>query len=153
MTSRTTETHQETPWDQIKGMQALHTSSSLSATLPLNHHSKTPHQIPPRLGHTILRASEPRVPFAWQNNKAILFYFSQNSVSRIQFSTSLQRSTFGITVRWLYSSSTPLQDGIRANGKEICWPHESKKRGSKVACCAPGSLLVPKESLSVCPLD
>ena len=36
-------------------------------------------------------------PFAWQSNKAILFYFTQNSVSEIQFCTGVQRScAFGI---------------------------------------------------------
>ena len=33
-------------------------------------------------------------PFAWQSNKAILFYFTQNSVSEIQFGTSVQRLSF-----------------------------------------------------------
>ena len=34
-------------------------------------------------------------PFAWQSNKAILFYFAQNSVSEIQFGTDVQRPNFG----------------------------------------------------------
>ena len=33
-------------------------------------------------------------PFAWQSNKAILFYFTQNSVSEIRFSTGVQRLSF-----------------------------------------------------------
>ena len=33
-------------------------------------------------------------PFAWQRNKAILFYFNQNSVSEIRFSTGAQRPSF-----------------------------------------------------------
>ena len=33
------------PGGQIKGVQALHTPWSLSATLPLNHLSKTPHHV------------------------------------------------------------------------------------------------------------
>ena len=36
-------------------------------------------------------------PFAWQNNKAILFYFTQNSVSEIRLGTGAQRLSFGIT--------------------------------------------------------
>ena len=36
-----------TIWDQIKGVQTLHTPWSFSATLPLKHCYKTPHQIPP----------------------------------------------------------------------------------------------------------
>ena len=46
ITLRTREAHQETTWGQIKGVQALHTPWSLSATPPLNLHYKTPHQIP-----------------------------------------------------------------------------------------------------------
>ena len=44
ITLRTIEAHQENTWGQIKGMQALHASWSLSATLPLNHCYKTPRQ-------------------------------------------------------------------------------------------------------------
>ena len=33
-------------------------------------------------------------PFAWQSNKAILFYFTQNSVSEVGISTGAQRSSF-----------------------------------------------------------
>ena len=33
-------------------------------------------------------------PFAWQSNKAILFYFTQDSVSEVQFGTSAQRPSF-----------------------------------------------------------
>ena len=35
---------------------------------------------PSRSGHTVLRALAPVVPFAWQSNKEVLFYFTQNSV-------------------------------------------------------------------------
>ena len=37
-------------------------------------------------------------PFAWQSNKAILFYFTQNSVSKIWFTISVLRS-------WAFSIS------------------------------------------------
>ena len=33
-------------------------------------------------------------PFAWQSNKVILFYFTQNSAFEIQFSTGAERMTF-----------------------------------------------------------
>ena len=33
--------------------------------------------------------------FAWQSNKAILFYLAQNSVSNIQFSTGAERLNYG----------------------------------------------------------
>ena len=49
---------------------------------------------PSRVGHTVLRAL---APFAWQSNKAILFNFTQNSVSAFLFSTGEQRLSFGIT--------------------------------------------------------
>ena len=83
----TREAHQETTWGQIKGVQALHTPWSLSAAPPLKCCYKTPHQI--LLGwDTQFWGHEPAVsPFAWESNKAILFYFTQNSVSKIQFGT------------------------------------------------------------------
>ena len=94
ITSRTTEVHQETTGGQIKGMQTLHTSGSLPSTLPLNLCYKTPHQIPPGWD-TQFWGHEPAVSFfAWQGNKAILFYFTQNSTSEIQFNTSAQRPNF-----------------------------------------------------------
>ena len=91
---RTIEAHQETTCGQIKGMQALHTPWSLSATPPLNHCSKPPHQIPP-VWDTQFLGREPTVsPFARQSNKTILFYFTQKSVSEIQFGTGAQRLSF-----------------------------------------------------------
>ena len=36
-------------------------------------------------------------PFAWQSDKAFLFYFTQNSASKIQFSTGVQRPNFSYT--------------------------------------------------------
>ena len=66
--------HQETTWDQIKGMQALHTPWSLLATPPLNHSYDTPHQSL-QVGTYSFWGHEPTVsPFAWQSNKAILFH-------------------------------------------------------------------------------
>ena len=54
-----------------------------------NHYDKTPHY-PPRSGHIVLRALACCVPFAWQSNKVMLFYFTQNPVSEIQFGTGGQ---------------------------------------------------------------
>ena len=49
----------------------------------------------PRVGTRNFERQESVVsPFAWQSNKAILFYFTQNSVSEIQFSTSAQSTKF-----------------------------------------------------------
>ena len=45
----------------------------------------------PKLGHSVLRTGA-MSPFAWQSNKAILCYFTQNSVSKIWFSTSIHGS-------------------------------------------------------------
>ena len=42
--------------------------------------------------HSFLRQKLGVCPFTWQNNKAILFYFTRNSASRIWFGTSVQRS-------------------------------------------------------------
>ena len=44
--------------------------------------------------HSFL-GQEPAVsPFAWQSNKAILFYFTQNSVSEVWCGTSAERPSF-----------------------------------------------------------
>ena len=45
-----------------------------------------------KLGHKILRASAHCGPLSLANNKATLFYFTQNSVSKIWLGTSVQRS-------------------------------------------------------------
>ena len=34
-------------------------------------------------------------PFAWQSNKAVLFYFAQNSVSNVQLSTGAEKLNYG----------------------------------------------------------
>ena len=43
-------------------------------------------------------------PFAWQSNKAILFYFTQHSVFEIRFDIGAQRPSFwhqyGEVVLW-----------------------------------------------------
>ena len=54
---------------------------NLQALIPisnptLENFNKTPHHVPTRLGHTVLRGTVSL--FAWQSNKAILFYFTQN---------------------------------------------------------------------------
>ena len=62
----------------IKGGQALHTPRSLSATLPSNS------AISSQVGTHRFSGHDPASsPFAWQSNKAIIFYFIQNSVSEI----------------------------------------------------------------------
>ena len=62
ITLRTSEAHQESTLGQMKGMQALHTPSSLLATLPLNHRYKTPHQIPTPCWDTGLSSMSPLCP-------------------------------------------------------------------------------------------
>ena len=46
----------------------------------------------PKLGHAVLRIGAWHVSLAWQSNKAILSYFTRNSVSKIWFSTSIHGS-------------------------------------------------------------
>ena len=72
----TTEVQQETTWGQIKGTQALHTPQhqpypgSIAVKLLTKCSQVGTHRFP---GH------EPTMfPFAWQSNKAIHFYFTQN---------------------------------------------------------------------------
>jgi len=73
--------NRRTTWGQIKGTQALHTP----------HHQPYPGSIAVKLltkcsqvGTHRFPGHEPTMsPFAWQSNKAIHFYFTQNSVSEI----------------------------------------------------------------------
>ena len=67
----TREAHHEMNWDQVKGCRPL-TQSNLISIPQLNH------------CHTTPAVS----PFAWS------FYFTGNSLSEIQFSTSAQRPSF-----------------------------------------------------------
>ena len=80
-TSRTTEAHQEATRGHIKGAQALHTPWYLSATPPLNHHYKTPHQITPtRLGHTVFWGTSPLCrPLLGKAIKLSVSIFTHNS--------------------------------------------------------------------------
>ena len=56
----------------------------LSAILPLKYFYKTPYQILPGLEHIVFKGRSPLCPpFAWKSNESILFYFNQNSVSKI----------------------------------------------------------------------
>ena len=147
MTSRTTETHEETPETRLKECRpCTHPDpyqQPCPGTITLNF---SPNPPPPSCDTQFWEHQTPVSLFAWLNNKAILFYFSQNSVSSIQFSTSTRRPTFGVTVRWLYPTSLPLQDGIWANGREICWPHESKKRGPRLHAVPLDFCLSPKKA-------
>ena len=72
--------------------QRLYTHSNpiINPTLePLNSLSK-----PPRLELKFSRLGPIVSLFAWQKNKAILFYFTQNSFSKIEFGTGAQMSSF-----------------------------------------------------------
>ena len=72
----------------------------LSETPPLNHCYKTLIKSSPVGTHSFSRQEPYVFPFAWQSNKAILFYFTQNSVSEIWFGTSVQRGqAFGNTIK------------------------------------------------------
>ena len=52
-----------------------------------------------KLGRTFSRQESTVFPFAWQGYKVILFYFTQNPISEIRFSTGAQSSwVFSITV-------------------------------------------------------
>ena len=91
----TTQAHQENTWGQIKGVQALQTPWSLLATPHWNYCYETPHQILPKLGHIVLKGmSPPCTLLPGKDNKAIPFYFTQNSVSEIWFGTGTQRPSF-----------------------------------------------------------
>ena len=93
ISSRTTG-HQETIWGQIKGCRPCTHPDPLSATPPLKHCYKTPHQIPLGWDTQFLRHEPTVTPFAWQSSKATLFYFTQKSVSEIPFGTGAQRPSF-----------------------------------------------------------
>ena len=76
-------------------MQVLHTTLILSATPPLNHCYKLLNKSS-RVGtHGFSGRGQLTVSlFAWQSNKAIHFYSTQNSVSEIRFVTGAQRPSF-----------------------------------------------------------
>ena len=94
------EAHQEVTWGQIKGTRKAHQEIghlrpwSLSATQPLNHCKKKLPTKSSQVGHSFLGHRPAVAPFAWQSNKAILFYFTQNSVSEIGFGTSFTEAEF-----------------------------------------------------------
>ena len=69
---------------------------------------KTPHNTLQVV--TVLRASTCWALFASQSNKTILFCFTQNSVSEIQFSSSVQRPNFSATL-WILARSLLSGDG------------------------------------------
>ena len=70
----------------------------------------------PKEGCVVLRAVAHWGPFAWQNNKTVLLYFTQNSVSEIQCGTSVQRSWVLASEWWcsnlLMEPRTPEVDMI-----------------------------------------
>ena len=93
---RTKEAHQETTWGQIKAVQALHTHPDPYQQLHpwitgIKFFTKFP-QSYSRLGHSFWGHKLVVSPFAWQSNKAILT--SPKPVSKIQFSTNVQRLNF-----------------------------------------------------------
>ena len=58
----------------------------------LNNYCKTSHYLPQVGTHSFEIISPLLAPFARQNNKAFLFYFTQISVSKIWFGTGVQRN-------------------------------------------------------------
>ena len=88
------EAHQETTWGQIKGVQALHTPWSLSEPCPWTIAIKLLIKSPRGWDTQFLRHDPSVSSFAWQSNKAILFYFTKNSVSEIRFGTGARRPSF-----------------------------------------------------------
>ena len=99
ITSRTTEAHQETTWGQIKECRPNTHPDPSQQPRPWNTVIKLLTKSP--LGRdTQFWGHEPTVsPFPWQSNKAILFCFTQNSISEIWFSTSAQRPSFSIKLK------------------------------------------------------
>ena len=69
-------------------------------------------------------------PFVWQNNKAILFYFTQNSVSKISLSLGVQRLDMASDSHEV--PRLPLNQAAEMCGHEICSIlQESQKSGSQ----------------------
>ena len=73
--------------------EVLHTPWPFSASLPLNHGYKTPHQIPLGWDKNFLK-HKPLRPLFWQINKPVVSYFTQKSASEIWFSTGAQKPSF-----------------------------------------------------------
>lgn len=88
---------------------------------------KTPHQILP--GETyIFRARACCVTPSWQSNKALLFYFTQNSVSG-WFGTGAQRLSFD-QFSWKLQCSGTLQAFPRPPAEVSCQPSTLHCRGA-----------------------
>ena len=84
-TLRTTEAHQDITWGQIKRLQTLHTSYPYQQPHPWTSAIKL---LTKSCAGKQFWEHEPTVfHFTWQNNKVILFYFTQNSISESWFST------------------------------------------------------------------
>ena len=60
---------------------------------------------PSRLGHIVLRTLATMVPFVWQRNKAIFFYFTQNSAFEIYFGVGVQRLDSASDPIWSHFAS------------------------------------------------
>ena len=64
--------------------------------------------------------------FAWQSNKAILFYFTQNYISEIWFGTSAEAGLWAlergaVLSRWLISPGPPFPS-LASSFSGLCWP-------------------------------
>ena len=64
--------------------------------------------------------------FAWQSNKAILFYFTQNYISEIWFRTSAEAGLSApergaVLSRWLISPGQPFPS-LASSFSGLCWP-------------------------------
>ena len=103
---------QETTWGQIKGIQALYLSWSLSAIRPLNHRYKTLYQILLGSGTQFSKAWTPCPPLP---GKAIkLFSPSPKTVSKIEFCISARGWVFDNTaLNWSHSHIFFLPVSIR----------------------------------------
>ena len=93
----------------------------------LNNYCKTSHYLPQAGTHSFEIISPLLAPFAQQNNKAILFYFTQISVSKFWFGTGVQRNwAFSIKLMGWMNKRTNVSCLVVLNKSEFhkwvpCW--------------------------------
>ena len=93
-------------------------------------------------------------PFAWQSNKVILSYFTQNSVSKIQFGTSAQRPSFVIIPSVPIPASLLLRTSPGAPGLTLLHHDLTLGFGSLITSVKKVKVSVTQSCLTLCdPMD
>ena len=140
-------------WGQIKGTRKVHQETGHLRPDPYQQPSPwtTEIKLPTKssqVGHGFSGHRPAVAPFAWQSNKAILFYFTQNSVSELRFGVGFTEAEF-LASRWRHKvcpaqsslgwSSFPLDPTARSPP----WQILASQRWDTARCFRHVQLLVP----------